>query len=297
METDDIFDFNERCKYNMNGETLDGYCHIIDESFDEFVNDSDDVEYFVRKKDIEDRTDLSSFKPKKDLNPRLWKDGKLKSEVRLHLLDIADDFFDSLEVDWVEPEDIILTGSLANYNWSEYSDYDLHILLDFNDVDERTEFVKDYFDSKKNEWNESHENLKIYGYPVEVYVQDINEEHNASGIYSLEKNEWIKEPEENGIKAIKLDKFWIKQKTLNFMDKIDGLVNKLSTTDDKGVQEEISDKIDKLFDYLKNLRSDSLKKHGEMAPGNIIYKLLRRTGYLDKIFDLKSNVYDKINSL
>lgn len=292
-----LYDFNDRSEYQISGEKLDEYCHIIDETIDGYVEENSDVEYTVSKKDIEDRTDLSSFRPRKELNPKLWNGDTLKSEVRLHLLDIADDFFDSLEVDWVKPKDIILTGSLANYNWSEYSDYDLHILLDFDDVDDRTDFVKDYFDSKKNEWNETHDNLNIYGYPVEVYVQDVNEEHDASGIYSLEKNEWLRKPEENGIKAIKLDKFWIKEKTLKYMRKIDSMEHALDSTDDKHVQEEISDSIDKLFDHLKEMRSDSLKRHGEMAPGNIIYKLLRRTGYLDKIFGIKSSVYDKINSL
>ena len=28
-------------------------------------------------------------------------------------------------------EDVIFTGSLANYNWSEYSDIDLHVVCDF----------------------------------------------------------------------------------------------------------------------------------------------------------------------
>ena len=70
--------------------------------------------------------DLSSFNIKKELNPKFWKDDKLDSRIRIKLLDIADDFIDFLGVDWVKPEDITITGSLANYNWNKkYSDIDL----------------------------------------------------------------------------------------------------------------------------------------------------------------------------
>ena len=90
-----------------------------------------------------DDVDLSSFNIKKHLNPKFWDDGHLDTRIRLRLLDIADDFFYSLGVDWVEPEDVIITGSLANYNWSKkYSDIDLHILIDYEDVDERVDFVR-----------------------------------------------------------------------------------------------------------------------------------------------------------
>jgi hypothetical protein len=97
------------------------------------------------------KVDLSSFTPQDELNPKIWaEDGILNSRVRLRLLDIADEFVDSLDVDWVEVEDIILTGSLANYNWSvEHSDIDLHIIIDYKKVDKRVDFVREYFNSKK----------------------------------------------------------------------------------------------------------------------------------------------------
>lgn len=79
--------------------------------------------------------DLSSFIIKNNLHPKFWVEKndeyQLSSKVRLRLLDIADDFIDELSVDWVKPKDIIFTGSLANFNWSRYSDVDIHILYDF----------------------------------------------------------------------------------------------------------------------------------------------------------------------
>ena len=94
--------------------------------------------------------DFSSFEIQDELNPNFWKNDRLDSRIRLKLLDIADDFTDFLNVGWVKPEDITMTGSLANYNWSDYSDIDLHIIIDYKKVDDRTNFVAEYFKSKKD---------------------------------------------------------------------------------------------------------------------------------------------------
>ena len=285
-------------KFKLSGDKLGDYCHVIYEDIDNIPEQAEPVEYSFKKSDLSNPDfDLSSFKPQKQLNPKIWVNGKINSRVRLRLLDIADDFISSLEVDWVKPDDIILTGSLANYNWSKFSDFDLHILMDFKKVDNRTNFVKDYFDSKKSIWNEKHENLKIYGFPVEVYVQDTNEEHTASGIYSLERNEWIKEPEPNRIKAIKLDKFLIKEKVFKFMKAIEKLESDCERSDDEYSAEEVAKKAKDLFDKIKSMRREALKHGGEMSVGNIIFKCLRRFNYIGRLADVKSKTYDKIYSI
>ena len=111
--------------------------------------------------------DLSSFKVKDELNQDLWSGEALKRSVRNKLLDISDDFIDGLAIPWVKPKDVVLTGSLANYNWSRYSDIDLHIVIDFKEVwDKRKDFVAEYFEAKKNEWSGDHDEIKIFGVPV-----------------------------------------------------------------------------------------------------------------------------------
>ena len=150
--------------------------------------------------------DLSSFRKRDTLPPKIWKDGDtLDSRVRLKLLDIADDFWEFVNLTWVEPKGIIMTGSMCNFNWSEFSDIDLHLIVDFNEVDEKKEFVKQYLDSKKNEWNNEHEGLKIMGFPVELYVQDVDDSLEAGGIYDLEENAWARKPDSSAIKSIGLD--------------------------------------------------------------------------------------------
>ena len=298
------FDFNNRYKFKLSRfNDFDKDAHIIDEELENYLEGlkeddlTDNGIFSITKGDLLKQLSLSSFRPQNELNPKIWIGGKINSKVRLRLLDIADDFIESLNVWWVNVSDIILTGSLANYNWSRFSDFDLHILIDFSKVDERTDFVREYFNTKKNEWNNVHENLKIYGFPVEVYVQDTNEEHTASGVYSLNRNEWVVEPVKDNIKAIKLDKYFIKEKTMKYIKIITSLKKQVDETNDDAELRLLSKKVKGTFDILKGLRKEGLKARGEMHPYNIIYKFLRRLGYLDILLDLKTKTYDKLKSI
>lgn len=238
---------------------------------------------------------LKSFAIKSDLHPKLWVNDKLNSRVRLRLLEIADDFIDTLSVDWVKPKDVVFTGSLANYNWSKYSDIDLHVVLDYNKVYKKTEFVEDYFNAKKEMWLNEHPNLKIYGFPVEMYVEDSNSENSSTGVYSLYKNKWLKEP--GDFQNAKLNEKYIKETAANLMTKIDKIEKRQKSTNDEHKIEMCQKELKKIFDNLKKIRKESLDKQGEMGSGNIIYKILRRTNYIDKIWDLINSSYDKINSI
>lgn len=297
-------DFNKKYKFKLShSNDIDQYASIIDEEIENCLSELDEKEsdipneLILTKRELIGKLDLSSFKPQKELNPKIWVRGLLNSRVRLRLLDIADDFISTLPINHSSVDDIIITGSLANYNWSRYSDFDLHILVNFNKIRARAEILKSFFDSKKKEWNNEHENLKIYGFPVEIYVQDTNEDHTASGIYSIEKNKWLIKPEKNSIKAIKLDKFFIKSKTLKFMHIISTLKDEIDHTDDDAKLRILSKDVKSVFDKIKGSRKEGLKKSGEMNPYNIIYKLLRRLGYISILLDLKAKTYDKINSI
>ena len=249
-----------------------------------------------------DDIDLSSFNIKKQLNTKFWKNDLLDSRIRMKLLDIADDFIDFLGISWVKPEDVVITGSLANYNWnSKYSDIDLHVLFDFSKVDKRTDFVKKYFDSLKSQWNDTHGNIKIFGFPVEIYVQDVNEKHTSTGVYSIDKNKWITEPEREKLASSKVNKTEIRNKVAKYVDEIDALEDDYKKSkDDEYKIRKISEKAEKLFDKIKKERKESLGKNNkstEITTGNIIFKCLRRLKYLDKLYDLKTKTYDKMNSL
>ena len=248
-----------------------------------------------------EEVDLSSFDIKKKLNSKFWEDGHLDSQIRMKLLDIADDFIDFIGIDSSLVDDIIMTGSLANFNWDkDYSDVDLHIMVDYKDVDENTDFVKQYFNAQKNEWNNDHEGLNIFGFPVELYVQDTNEKHNSSGIYSLERDKWLIEPEREKLTSSKVNKQYIKERVSDYVNKIDKLEYLYKKNkNNEFIVRKISEEAEKIYNKIKNERKKGFEKSKgkEINSGNIIYKSLRRNQYLEKIWNLMNKTYNNLNSL
>ena len=141
---------------------------------------------------------LNSFSVKESLNPKVWENPKnldqsvMIPKVRETLSRIAEKFIEYLG-DEVFVEDVYLMGSLANYNWSEFSDFDLHVIIDFHQYENQSELYKELFELKKKVFNDKY-NLQIFGYDVEVYAQDFEEPYYSSGVYSIMNNEWIHEP-------------------------------------------------------------------------------------------------------
>ena len=232
--------------------------------------------------------DLSSFKVKDKLNPKIFdKNNHMYEDVRTRLLMISDDFFETLDIGWVDIDDVILTGSLANYNWSKFSDVDLHILLQFEDVDENVDLVREYFNSKKALWNDKH-NITIKGYDVELYVQDIHESHVSSGVYSVLWNGWVVKPEKE---FKKIDAKKVEQKVNNIVDTIIHIHDMYKDGDfDKVIRS-----ITTLKEKIRKMRQAGLDRDGEYSFENIAFKVLRRMEYLDKLSEIETRAYD--NSL
>jgi hypothetical protein len=243
----------------------------------------------INEKEIEQanrKVDLLGFKMQDELNPKIWdKEQKMKSNVRKTLLKIADDYFESLELPGVDIEDVTMTGSLANYSWSKYSDVDLHIVVDYKDIPVDEDLVTDFLKSKSDNWNKLHD-VKIYGYDTEIYVQDENLEHHSTGVYSILKDEWVTKPQK---KKISFSDKSVKDKSNRFMDRIEGIY------DDMGELEngEIVKRTEKLIEKIKNMRKSGLESGGEFSVENIVFKVLRRNGMLDRLFDIKTVAYDK----
>ena len=126
------------------------------------------------------------------LNSLFWENDRFSPAVRDKLLKIAENFFDNLGLD-TDIDDITITGSMANFNWTKYSDIDLHLIVDFSQIDENLELVREYFSSKTSNWNKDHD-ISFYDYDVEIYVQDVNEIHRSSGVYSILNDEWLIKP-------------------------------------------------------------------------------------------------------
>jgi len=241
------------------------------------------VKYFeFNQQDLEAS---KSFRVKDELNPKIWDDFKIDDEVREDLLKIAQDFYASTDLE-ADVDDIILTGSLANYNWSEkYSDYDLHILIDFTQVNDVVDLVKKYVDSAKSIWNKEHD-IKIKGYEVEVYIQDVSEPHKSTGVFSLLNNKWNVKPEQFDFEP---DEDMIAEKGKSVMMMVDELEEEV----DEDKYDSFIEKVKKVWEKVKNYRKSGLESEGgELSMGNLVFKFLRRNGYIGKIIELKRKSYD-----
>lgn len=236
---------------------------------------------------------LKSFEQKQRLNPKIWINNKMNPKVRKQLIKIAKEFIKSTDIKFI-PIDIIMVGSLASYNWSKYSDIDLHIYCDFTKINSDTTLIKNYFDSKKNEWNSTHGDITIFGYEVELYVQDINEQNASNGIYSIKNNMWIKFPEHVNVQLKSND---IKRLSLDYISKIEYYIHKFDELTDKKQFQLLKDKCDWLYKIIRDGRKTSLNQEGEQATGNIVFKVLRRTGHFGLLRDLRNKIFDKLNSL
>jgi predicted nucleotidyltransferase len=231
--------------------------------------------------------DLTGFQTQKKLNPRIWDGDILQPEIRKNLLKIADDYFESLELPGVDIEDVTFTGSLANYNWSKYSDVDLHIVVNYGQFPDNTkELYVEFFDLKKVVFNDRHD-IKIFGYDVECFVQDEVETTFSSGIYSLYYDMWVNEPKKISTKNVDLD--LVKEKSEQWMRVIDGVVDNLKDE----TPDTIKSLVKKYKQKLKKFRNCGLEKGGELSVENLVFKLLRRNGYISKLYDIPTEVVDK----
>jgi hypothetical protein len=244
---------------------------------------------------------INSFYLQDKLNPEVWelpnekymgdKDAqfyKLKPEIRKKLLQVADVFLKTIDQD-IFIQDIILIGSLTGYNWSEFSDFDVHLLYDFNEAGENKELYEELFHLKKTLFNASHD-IRIKGYEVEVFIQDSNEKEKSMGSYSLVSDTWIRKPKKENFEV---DEKKIKEKAQQWMDIIDGV---LENAEDEDLKDAI-DLVKKYKEKLRKYRTCGLTKEGEYSYENLVFKFLRRTGYIKKLEDFKNKITDKKLSL
>jgi len=197
-----------------------------------------------------------------ELNPKLWDNNQLRKDVRLQLLKIARHFALYLNVPILHLKDVTLSGSSAGYNYSDYSDIDLHLVVS------KTNGNDELFTAKKNLYNNEH-NLAISNIPVELYVQLADQPHHSAGIYSVLDDKWLTEPEHTEPTTDPKD---IRAKARNYAGKINFAMRSNNIEQCRSVMDE-----------LKRLRKAGLETGGEQSVENLAFKLLRARGSIDKL--------------
>lgn len=239
---------------------------------------------------------LDSFSVQDALNDRFWdEDEMMDIHIRRALLVIAKDFIDEFGLGEYAIEDIIMTGSLANYNWSEeFSDVDLHIIMDITQLNSEYEIAKSIADALRNVWNKTHTDISVGGFPVELYIQDSHEPHKSSGVYSLLDDTWRTQPSHDNLEG-DIEEDEIKSKVSEYMNLID-------TIEEVYMDEEpfkMYNSCAKLMDKIRAERAEGLQidDAAELTTGNLIFKSLRRNGYIEKLIDIKRKCFDLSRSI
>ena len=231
---------------------------------------------------------MKSFQIQDTLNTNVWEEDKsLNPKVRKILLKVAKKFISDWNIDKkIKIHDIRFTGSLAAYNWSKFSDIDLHIIVKYDDLNDDLNLVERFFTLIKSHWNNKH-NVEIDGYEIEVYVENMSEKHTATGLYSVMKDEWIKEPKPTDA-VYDEDDVLTKSKYFFNLYK-DVLLKKYK----EGKYVEVIKTIEKTKEKIRKMRSSGLARGGEFSTENLVFKVLRRTDLLGKMNDLITKSTDK----
>jgi len=112
-----------------------------------------------------------------------------------------------------------------------------------------------------------------------MYFQDSAEPHHSSVTYSLIKNEWIRKPTK---KIVNIDTADVQLKSADLMNAIDDL-------EDNKSEKNFLKKHEALKNKIKKYRQTGLDKSGEFSTENLVFKILRNSGYLEKMVSMKND--------
>lgn len=224
---------------------------------------------------------------KENLNQKIWNGTELRPEVYKKILEIVQVYKDHLNLP-VEPKAVRFLGSMANYNWTEFSDIDIHLFYDLSKISENAAFAKEYLDTKGIEWKNTH-HVTFRGYPAEMYAQDIKDIFYSGGVYDILKNKWVNKPSRD---KVIVDKNLLRQKITSVIAEIRTL-HKLAKKDVSAVYS----KAKRIKDKIKRMRQSGLESEGEYSIENLTFKYLRNKGLLEKLSDIILKAFDSQLSL
>jgi len=228
------------------------------------------------------------------LNSKIWDDhDTLRSDVHQALIRIAHDWADFSRISFSAIKDIVITGGNCNYNYTNASDIDIHLIVDLGKVIKDLDIVEDWLYDKKVLWAVHHPHIRVKGYPVELYAEDHKSEIPKSdqGVYSLIHEKWISKPSKRDVQSSYDDPHMIR-KIKYYMKQIDGLTSDISFSTKKKIEQ-----IKSLKRRFYKMRSSGIQKSGEFALENLVFKSLRNLGKIDKLNDFLAHAEDKEYSL
>lgn len=212
------------------------------------------------------------------LNPKIWNgDGTLKPGVAEAIQNVVNQFVDDLNVP-IDIVDVRIVGSNASYNYSEFSDLDVHIVINSESLIGDSNLLKVIYNSARGRFNSTY-HIKIKGLDVEVSIEDISTNVCSNGVYSVTFSEWIKKP-------LPISYVDIDVTILNSYKRLTSEIEEI-------LRNPTVSKIKKMIDKLYLIRKNSILTDGEYSKGNLIFKAIRNDGLLQKLKDEWNNAISK----
>lgn len=225
----------------------------------------------------------------KELCQDIWNGDVIKEKIKNKLLTISKDFFEDVDLD-TDIIDIQFLGSMVNFNFNDESDIDVHIIIDFSDVNDDIDLVKKVVDGAKFEWN-THHKISLRGHDVELYIQDKDEKVSSSGIYSILNDEWVQKPKYNPPKVTDED---INPKYNSYVNDINQLEKVTKEETDVDELKKYYERAKEIKKKLGDARKIGVKEKGEFSIENLVFKKLRNEGFIGKLIEVKNGLYDKM---
>lgn len=205
-----------------------------------------------------------------ELNPSIWENNKLRQDVKTKVIKIVNEFKDFIDIP-INVIDIQLVGSNCNYNYTKYSDLDIHIIINFDELSNNVDLMQTLFNAEKTNFNKDYD-IIINGVNCEIYVEDVRSSAVSNGVYSVLQDCWITFPKK--LNDVVIPNF------NNLLTQYNVIVNNV-LEDDNATAEDVNDIINKLY----MLRKNGLAQNGEFSKGNLVFKEIRNLGLLDKLKD------------
>jgi hypothetical protein len=255
---------------------------------------------------------------KEQLSPDLWKGKTILPKVKKQILQIFDDWAKKIDLK-VEYTGVKITGSMASYQYNEFSDIDVNVEIDIPE-DRRKRIARLLPNGNKLEGTE---------HPINYYLAIDEESRKAPQfIYDLLGDKWIRDPDKIKIESSDQVRALYKSaldQSLSWMRKISLDVDDMSRTvmeleihehflkeeDYPSDEEEIKqciimrensiksgyDTLNIDLHMLKQFRKEAYvgndfpsktfpekAAHADYSINNIMYKILEKFGYIDMLY-------------
>jgi len=224
--------------------------------------------------------DEDSFRVYNDtLCPALWNESlQLEPSVRSGLMKVVEDFYE--KTGFKAPIiDVYLMGSIANYNWTPDSDADIHIIINYDQLQMPKETTKEVVRTVASQWNSEHE-VTVKGHKVEINLQNVKEQKpHVTGIYSLKYGQWNRQPVHQNVQ---INNMLVQTKYKAMKKYVEAVIN----SGDRDAMKQAKK-------YIDAFRQYGLDTIGELSVENLVFKALRTKGLLTQLKNSIVQVYDK----